>query len=62
VRSCWTPDEQVQQVVRLIFHTFTELGTVNAVLRYLVIHQIQVGLREPTGPARGEVVWRRPTG
>ncbi len=54
------PDEQVQQVVRLIFRTFAELGTVNAVLRYLVAHQIQVGLREPTGPARGEVVWRRP--
>jgi hypothetical protein len=53
------PDEQVQQVVRLIFRTFAELGTVNAVLRYLVAHQIQIGLREPTGPARGEVVWRR---
>ena len=54
------PDEQVQQVVRLIFRTFAELGTVNAVLRYLVAHQIQIGLRESTGPTRGEVVWRRP--
>ena len=54
------PDEQVQQVVRLIFRSFAELGTVNAVLRYLVAHQIQVGLRASSGPARGEVVWRRP--
>ena len=54
------PDEQVQQVVRLIFRSFAELGTVNAVLRYLVAHQVQVGMRELTGPARGEVVWRRP--
>ena len=54
------PDQQVQQVVRLIFRSFAELGTVNAVLRYLVAHQIQVGLRASSGPARGEVVWRRP--
>ena len=30
------PDEQVQTVVRLIFHQFEQLGTLNAVLRYLV--------------------------
>jgi len=46
------PDEQVQQVVRLMFHTFAELGTVHAVLRYLVAHQIQVGLRESSGRLR----------
>lgn len=28
------PDEQVQQVIRLIFDKFEELGTLNAVLRY----------------------------
>lgn len=54
------PDEQVQQVVRLIFRAFADVGTVNAVLRSLVRHQIQVGMRELTGPARGAVVWRRP--
>ncbi len=27
------PDEQVQQVVRLVFRKFAELGTLNAVLR-----------------------------
>jgi DNA invertase Pin-like site-specific DNA recombinase len=30
------PDEQIQHVVRLIFRKFTELGTIHAVLRYLV--------------------------
>jgi DNA invertase Pin-like site-specific DNA recombinase len=55
------PDEQVQQVIRLVFRKFAELGTVNALLRYLVAHQIQLGMREHSGLARGEVVWRRPS-
>jgi DNA invertase Pin-like site-specific DNA recombinase len=55
------PDAQVQQVLRLVFRKFAELGTVNALLRYLVAQQIQLGMREPRGPARGEVVWRRPS-
>jgi DNA invertase Pin-like site-specific DNA recombinase len=54
------PDEQVQAIVRLIFRKFAELGTVNAVLTYLVAHQIQVGIRQQSGPARGEVAWHRP--
>jgi DNA invertase Pin-like site-specific DNA recombinase len=54
------PDEQVQTVVRLIFRKFEELGTLNAVLRYLVTQQLQVGLRLREGPNRGELVWRRP--
>src|SRR6202011_4507660 len=33
------PDEQVQAIVRLIFRKFEELGTLNAVLRYLVSNQ-----------------------
>ncbi len=54
------PDEQVQQVIRLIFRKFAELGTVSALLRYLVAQHIEVGMREREGPGRGEVVWRRP--
>jgi hypothetical protein len=54
------PDEQVQQVVRLIFRKFEALGTLNAVLRYLVEHNIQLGIRVRTGPAKGELEWRRP--
>jgi len=39
------PDEQVQAVVRLVFERFEELGTINAVLQYLVQHNIQIGGR-----------------
>jgi hypothetical protein len=54
------PDAQVQAVIRLIFRKFTELGTVNALLRYLVAQQVELGMREHHGPGRGEVVWHRP--
>jgi len=53
-------DEQVQHVVRLIFRKFEELGTLNAVLRYLVQHQIELGIRVRTGPDVGELEWHRP--
>ena len=54
------PDEQAQHVVRLVFGTFARLGTLNAVLRYLVGHQVQLPVRVHTGPAKGEIEWRRP--
>src|SRR6516225_5148051 len=54
------PDEQAQHVVRLIFDTFARLGTLNAVLRYLADHQVQVPVRAHAGPAKGEIEWRRP--
>jgi DNA invertase Pin-like site-specific DNA recombinase len=54
------PDEQVQHVVRLLFRKFEELGTLNALLRYLVAHDIRLGIRVREGPARGELEWRRP--
>lgn len=57
---CFDPDEQAQQVVRLIFRKFEELGTVHAVLRYLATHQVQLGVRVLSGPNKGELEWRRP--
>jgi DNA invertase Pin-like site-specific DNA recombinase len=54
------PDEQVQQVVKLIFRKFEELSTLNAVLRYLVSHQIQIGVRVMSGLNKGDLEWRRP--
>ena len=54
------PDEQVQQVVRLVFRTFDELGTLGGLVRYLAQHQIQLGVRVREGPGKGELVWRRP--
>jgi DNA invertase Pin-like site-specific DNA recombinase len=49
------PDEQVQHVVRLIFRQFEALGTLNAVLRYLVRQQIQIGIRVREGPTPGDL-------
>lgn len=54
------PDEQVQQVVRLIFRKFEELGTINAVLQYLVRNNVQLGHRVREGLRKGELEWRRP--
>jgi DNA invertase Pin-like site-specific DNA recombinase len=54
------PDEQVQQVVRLIFRKFDDLGTLHALLRYLVHHKIELGVRLREGPAKGTLEWRRP--
>jgi DNA invertase Pin-like site-specific DNA recombinase len=54
------PDEQVRAVVDLVFTKYEELGTVHAVLRWMVAHGIELGGRERCGPERGEVVWRRP--
>ncbi len=54
------PDEQVRNVVRLVFHLFEQLQTVHAVLRFLAGHQVQIGMRERSGPGKGELVWRAP--
>ena len=54
------PDAQVQQVVKLIFRKFEEVGTLNAVLRYLMTHHIQVGVRVLSGPSKGDLEWHRP--
>ncbi len=54
------PDEQVQTVVRLVFSKFAELGTLHAVLRWMVDHGVELGIRLRSGPDKGELVWRRP--
>jgi len=54
------PDEQVQAVVRLVFQKFDELGTINAVLRYLVRHGLRMPIRPHGGPHRDQLQWRRP--
>ena len=54
------PDEQVQGVVRLVFAKFAELGSVQGVVRFLVEHGIQFGVRARSGPDKGKIVWKRP--
>jgi DNA invertase Pin-like site-specific DNA recombinase len=55
------PDEQARHVVGLVFSTFRRLGTLNSVLRYLAGQQVQLPVRVHSGPAKGEIEWRRPT-
>jgi DNA invertase Pin-like site-specific DNA recombinase len=53
-------DEQVRSTVRLLFEKFEELGTVNAVLRYLVANHVSIPIRPFCGESRGQLQWRRP--
>ena len=54
------PDEEVGQVVEFIFSKFEELLTVHALLRYLVAHDIRIGVRIRGGEGKGELQWRAP--
>jgi DNA invertase Pin-like site-specific DNA recombinase len=55
------PDEQVQHVVRLVFHAFERLGTLNGLLQHLVRHEVRLGVRVREGPGKGDLEWRRPS-
>ena len=54
------PDEQVREVVRLIFDKYDELGIAWGVFHYLVRNDVRLGFRPYHGPNRGELEWRRP--
>lgn len=54
------PDAQVQEVVRLVFDQFTRLGSINALLRWMVANDIKMPVRPHFGNDRGELTWRRP--
>lgn len=54
------PDEQAQAVIELIFDVFARKGTLHAVLRHLVDRDIRLPCRVVSGPAKGELEWRRP--
>jgi len=54
------PDEQAQQVVRLVFDQFDRQGSLHGLLRYLVHHGIRLPVRPHYGPNRGQLEWHRP--
>jgi hypothetical protein len=54
------PDEQAQEVVRLIFDQFDRQGSIHGLLRYLVHHGIRLPVRPHFGPNRGQLQWHRP--
>ena len=55
------PDAQAQRVIRLIFETFAEQGSLHGLLRSLVAHDMRLPMRPQAGLHRGQRVWRRPT-
>src|SRR5262249_38960516 len=55
------PDEQVRDVIRLVFDKYDEIGSVWGVFHYLVRNNIRLGIRPFHGPNRGHLEWRRPT-
>lgn len=54
------PDQQVQQVIRLILDRFAACGSISGVLRFLRQQQIQLPFRPLSGPQRGQLQWHRP--
>lgn len=55
------PDEQAQEVIRLIFDKFDELGTVYGTFHWLIRHDIKLPIRPLAGARKGQLDWRRPT-
>jgi DNA invertase Pin-like site-specific DNA recombinase len=53
-------DEQAQSTIDLVFELFDQFATINAVLKYMVKHNICMPFREISGLQKGELTWRRP--
>jgi DNA invertase Pin-like site-specific DNA recombinase len=53
-------DEQAQAVVRLVLDKFEQLGSLNALLQYLVQQDIRLPVRPHFGVNRGQLEWHRP--
>lgn len=54
------PDEQVRQVLHLIFEQFAAIGSLSGLLRHLRRHRIQLPFRPISGPDRGRLQWHAP--
>ncbi len=54
------PDEQVREVVQLIFDKYDEYGSAWGVFHYLIRNNVRIGFRPFHGPNRGNLEWRRP--
>ncbi len=60
-RVALDPDEQVRDVIRLVFDKYDEIGSAWGVFHYLVRNNIRLGIRPFHGPNRSNLEWRRPT-
>jgi DNA invertase Pin-like site-specific DNA recombinase len=51
------PDRRIQEAINLVFHKFSEIGTVRQTLSWFLEH----GLQLPARSVSGEITWRRPS-
>jgi len=59
-KLAFDPDEQAQQVMRLLFAQFACLGNLNRLLRYLRQQHIHLPFRPISGPHKGQLTWLTP--
>jgi DNA invertase Pin-like site-specific DNA recombinase len=55
------PDEQAQEVMRLIFDKFDELGTLYGLFHWLIRNDIKLPIRPQSGAKKEQLDWRRPS-
>jgi DNA invertase Pin-like site-specific DNA recombinase len=55
------PDEQAREAVKLVFEKFEQLGSLGALLRWLIRHDIRFPIRSRQGANKGQLEWHRPT-
>jgi DNA invertase Pin-like site-specific DNA recombinase len=55
------PDQEVQGALRTVLAQFERLGTAAGVLRFFRAHGLRLPRRPVGGPARGELVWAKPS-
>ncbi len=60
-RVPFDPDVCVQDRIRLVFHEFTELGSLQKVLRYLAHHHLALPRRQTSGLYAGEILGKEPS-
>lgn len=52
------PDDQVRHVIGMLFAKFSELGSVNKVMRYFRKHNILLPRRQNAGPQANQLLWK----
>jgi DNA invertase Pin-like site-specific DNA recombinase len=53
----FSPDQEVQEAIRLVFEQFDRLGSARAVLLYCRQHHLELPRQLQTGPDRGKIEW-----
>jgi DNA invertase Pin-like site-specific DNA recombinase len=57
----FTPDQEVQTAIRLVFDQFERLGSARAVLLYCCHQQLELPRQIQSGPVRGQIEWVKPS-